>query len=291
LSLADPDVYSIPLILVIGWRGEPGVKDEPQHRKQGRIMLSMLAAMEIPYAVVPQQWEEAEDVVRQAVRSARVDSAPRALIVRKGTFESCGAPPDDRPRYPLVREDAIKAIVDALEASDVVVATTGMTSRELFEYRVARGDGHQNDFLTVGGMGHTSHIAMGIAIQRPNRLVFCLDGDGSVLMHMGSLAINGSLHCSNFKHVVLNNGAHDSVGGQPTVGFDIDIPTVAKAVGYQLILRAETPAEIDQGIRELRTQPGTGLMEVRVNKGSRPDLGRPTTTPVENKEALMKALE
>lgn len=287
MSLADPDVYAVPMILLIGWRGEPGVKDEPQHRKQGRVMVPMLEAMEIPHAVLSTDLHEAQVIVENAVGHAREHSTPYAIVVRKGTFEKFALPEEDRPAYPMGREEAIKVIVDGLQSTDIVVSTTGMASRELFEYRVARGDGHGSDFLTVGGMGHASQIALGVAMQRPDRLVFCLDGDGAVLMHMGSLAINAQLNCPNFKHVVLNNGAHDSVGGQPTVGFDIDIPRVAEAVGYETVLRAEAAGEVEAGLRELRDAPGMGLLEIRVNKGSRPHLGRPTTTPLQNKEGFM----
>ncbi len=287
MSLADPDVYAVPMILLIGWRGEPGVQDEPQHRKQGRVMLPMLEAMEIPHAVLSTDLDEAQAIVENAVGQAREHSKPYAIVVRKGTFENFALAGEDPPAYPMGREEAIKVIVDGLQSTDIVVSTTGMASRELFEYRVARGDGHGSDFLTVGGMGHASQIAFGVAMQRPDRLVFCLDGDGAVLMHMGSLAINAQLNCLNFKHVVLNNGAHDSVGGQPTVGFDIDIPRVAEAVGYQTVLRAESAGEVEEGLRELRDAPGMGLLEIRVNKGSRPDLGRPTTTPIQNKEGFM----
>lgn len=287
MSLADPDVYAVPMILLIGWRGEPGVKDEPQHRKQGRVMVPMLEAMEIPHAVLSTDLDEAQAIVENAVGHAREHSTPYAIVVRKGTFEKFALPDEDRPAYPMGREEAIKVIVDGLQSTDIVVSTTGMASRELFEYRVARGDGHGSDFLTVGGMGHASQIALGVAMQRPDRLVFCLDGDGAVLMHMGSLAINAQLKCPNFKHVVLNNGAHDSVGGQPTVGFDIDIPRVAEAVGYETVLRAEAAGEVEAGLRELRDAPGMGLLEIRVNKGSRPHLGRPTTTPLQNKEGFM----
>lgn len=287
MSLADPDVYAVPMILLIGWRGEPGVKDEPQHRKQGRVMVPMLEAMEIPQAVLSTDLDETQAIVEHAVGHAREQGTPYAIVVRKRTFEKFVLPREDRPAYPMGREEAIKVILDGLQPTDIVVSTTGMASRELFEYRVARGDGHGSDFLTVGGMGHASQIALGVAMQRPDRLVFCLDGDGAVLMHMGSLAINAQLNCPNFKHVVLNNGAHDSVGGQPTVGFDIDIPRVAEAVGYETVLRAEAAGEVETALRELRDARCMGLLEIRVNKGSRPDLGRPTTTPIQNKEGFM----
>jgi phosphonopyruvate decarboxylase len=191
----------------------------------------------------------------------------------------------------LTREEAIRRVVEGLGEEDVVVSTTGMTSRELFEYRECHGESRGRDFLTVGGMGHTSQIALGIAMQRKERRVFCIDGDGSVLMHMGSLAINGARKCRNFHHVVLNNGAHDSVGGMPTVAFDIHWQEVAKAVGYRRVLRADSDAEVRSGMTVLNGSDGPSLMEIRVRKGHRSDLGRPTTSPVENKKAFMEGLQ
>ena len=287
LSLCDPEVYSIPTILLIGWRGEPGVDDEPQHRKQGRVMLPLLEAMEIPHCVLPRDTAEAEIVVEAGIGIAERNSSPYALVVRRGTFEPFALVPETAPLSTLSREDAIKAIVDSLEPPDIVVATTGMASRELFEYREALLAGHAGDFLTVGGMGHASQIALGVALRRPDRQVYCLDGDGAAIMHMGSLAISGQSDCSNLKHVVLNNGAHDSVGGQPTAGFDIEIPAVAKSMGYEVVRAADCLSDLDESLLQLRNARGPGLLEVRVRKGARADLGRPTTTPIENKLAFM----
>jgi phosphonopyruvate decarboxylase len=186
------------------------------------------------------------------------------------------------------REDAIKAIIKNLDDNDITISTTGFASRELFEYRVEKNKGHNKDFLTVGGMGHANQIAMGIALQKPNIRVFCLDGDGAALMHMGSIAINGNLQCNNFRHIVLNNGAHDSVGGQSTVGFNIDFQNIAKASGYDLVLHAKTNKEIIQSMKILKKFDGKVFFEIKVKKGSRKDLGRPTNTPKKNKEDLMK---
>ena len=287
LSLCDPDVYSIPTILLIGWRGEPGLHDEPQHRKQGRVMLPLLEAVEIPYCVLPPDAAEAESVVEAGIGIAGRDGLPYAFVVRRGTFEPFALIPETAPIYTLSREDAIKVIVDSLEPSDIVVATTGMVSRELFEYRAARCAGHAGDFLTVGGMGHASQIALGVAMQRRDRLVYCLDGDGAAIMHMGSLAISGQSGCGNLKHVVLNNGAHDSVGGQPTVGFSIEIPTAARSMGYEVVRTADCLSDLEESLIMLRNTRSPGLLEVRVRKGARADLGRPTTTPNENKLAFM----
>jgi phosphonopyruvate decarboxylase len=289
LSLADTDVYAIPMLLLIGWRGEPNVKDEPQHKKQGRITLELLESMGIKYQMLSSNTNnaEAEKIVQEAVSYAQKNNTPYALVVRKGSFEKYKLKSDTKGGFPLLREQAIKLIVDRLSEKDIVVATTGVTSRELFEYREILGQGHEKDFLTVGGMGHANQIALGIALQKPDRQVFCFDGDGAMLMHMGSLAINANTRCSNFKHIIFNNGAHDSVGGQPTVAYKIDVEAIANAVGYDKVLQANNEYEIKNSLKELQQFNGMVLLEIRVNKGFRSDLGRPTTTPLENKKALM----
>jgi len=290
LSLADSEVYGIPMLLMIGWRGEPGVKDEPQHVKQGRIMTDLLDAMEIPWFVLEAETADVEAVIAQATATMRETMAPVALLVRKGAFEKYKLQKETVTDFPLNREGAVKCIVDLLGEDDVVISTTGMTSRELYEYRAARGDGHGNDFLTVGAMGHTASIALGLAAAQPKRRVICMDGDGSVLMHMGALAIIGQSGNTNLVHIVINNGAHDSVGGQPTAGFSIDLVTIAKACGYRYAASVSSADGIAQALAELNTLQGPVLLEVRVNKGSRPDLGRPKSTPVENRDALMRRL-
>jgi phosphonopyruvate decarboxylase len=291
LSLADQEVYAIPMLLVIGWRGEPGIHDEPQHKKQGRVMLAMLEAMEIPYSILGSERGEAEETIKQAVAGASTAGRPFALVVKKGTFKPFAAPRSEAPTFSLSREEAIQQVLGTLDPDDLVVCTTGMPSREVYEFRTQRASGHHRDFLTVGGMGHASQIALGIALRKQARTVYCLDGDGAVLMHMGALAINGTVKAPNFKHVVLNNGAHDSVGGQPTVGLKIDLLTLAKAVGYETALRAQTKQEVEAAIQVLKSSRGPSLLEIRIRCGARADLGRPLTTPVENKLAFMQFMD
>jgi phosphonopyruvate decarboxylase len=289
LSLADPDVYSIPLLLVIGWRGEPGVKDEPQHVKQGRVMTDLLDAMEIPWFVLEASTPDSGEVVAAACNAMREKMGPAAILVRAGTFDRYTLSSDESADYPMTREDAVQAIADSLGEDDIVVSTTGKTSRELFEHRKASGV-QGNDFLTVGGMGHTASIAMGLARSQPARAVVCVDGDGSVIMHMGALAIIGNSAVPNLLHVVINNGSHESVGGQPTVGYDIDIPAIARACGYRQARSVSGLEDLKSEVALLRRDEGPTLLEVKVRKGSRKDLGRPTSTPIENRDALMKRL-
>lgn len=297
LSLADEKVYSIPMLLVIGWRGEPGVKDEPQHVKQGEVTLGMLDAMDIPHAILPDDTGEAVSVLQQMVSKARERSSPAAIVVRKDTFTGCAPKPAvcDSPELTLKRERALQVILEETCSSDVIVSTTGMISREIFEYREKTNQGHARDFLTVGSMGHCSQIALGIAQAKQGRQVVCIDGDGAAIMHMGSLAINGQYRGGNLIHVVINNGRHDSVGGQPTAGFDIDLPGIALACGYGDAASVHSDDDIRQAMRRLSDTLTPGkppvLLEVKVLPGARSDLGRPTSAPVQNKEAFMTHLD
>jgi phosphonopyruvate decarboxylase len=290
-SLADPEVYGVPMLLLVGWRGQPGVKDEPQHVKMGKVTAEALTAIGVANAVLPTDEAAAVRAIEVAIETARARSAPYALIVGKDTFGEYKLQKQKPSEYALTREAAIEIVIGALPGGTAVVSTTGMPSRELFELRKVRGEEHDGDFLTVGSMGHSSQIALGVALARPDRDVLCLDGDGAVLMHMGGLATIGALGPARFKHVVLNNGAHDSVGGQPTVAFDIDLCAIARACGYKAALRASTADELRQKIGELAAASGPAFLEVRVAKGNRADLGRPTVTPAETKQRFMKYLQ
>lgn len=288
LSLVDPLVYSIPLLLLIGWRGEPGKKDEPQHLKQGQVTLQLLDTMGIKYEILSSDEDKVRKSIENAMEYMVKNKSPYALIVPKGIFSKYELKNMIKTNYELSREEALEKIVLGLKDNDIIVSTTGKASRELFELREKYGQSHEKDFLTVGSMGHSLSIAMGIALEHPDKTVYCIDGDGSLLMHMGGLAIAGSMSPKNLKHIVINNGSHDSVGGQPTVGFDIDMQQIAKGTGYKLILKAETEEDLLQSMVKINNTPELTFLEVMVNKGSREDLGRPTTTPIENKDEFMK---
>ncbi len=290
MSLTDKQVYHIPVLLVIGWRGEPGVKDEPQHRKQGLVTTDLLTAMGIKYEILTDDEANLDVQINRAVEYMRTTGEAFAFVVRKGTFDSYTLHRTDSPELSLTRERAIQMVADSVGDKDVVVSTTGMISRELFEYRVARGKGHEQDFLTVGSMGHASQIALGIATAQPTRRVFCFDGDGATIMHTGNMAIVGQLAPKNYYHIVFNNGAHDSVGGQPTVGLSIDIPAIAKACGYKTCCSVDNESDLVRALKDLPQCQTPYMLEVKVKRGARADLGRPTTTPVENKNALMSFL-
>lgn len=291
MSLSVPGVYSIPMLLLVGWRGEPGKRDEPQHMVQGQATPGILASCGIPFQVLPDYIEGAEQALYTARKHMETTKGPYCLLARRQNFLPYKLQPEPN-KYPLNREEAMKVIVDNLNERDVVIGTTGMLSRELFEYRVAKGQGHEKDFLTVGSMGHASAIALGVSQFRPKRKVFCLDGDGAVLMHMGAMATIGQKAGPNFKHIVINNEAHDSVGGQPT---DAASPTlrfgeIAKACGYRDAFKVSEPEEISEAVRKIRDMDGPVLLEIRTNKGGRKDLGRPTRTPIQNKKDFMHFL-
>jgi len=287
LSLADPEVYSLPMLLMIGWRGEPGTKDEPQHVKQGRVMSALLDALEIPWYELSANTEDVADLIGSAVAQMEERKSPIAILVRKGAFQKYSLRQKKISRFNMSREQAIKTLVDYLAPSDLVVSTTGMASRELYELRVKAQQGHSNDFLTVGAMGHTGSIALGLAKGQVDRKVFCIDGDGSILMHMGAMGVIGCSGVKNLVHIAINNGAHDSVGGQPTVGFDIDFPKIAESCNYAHSFSVDGSDDLSECLMRSRQLDGPVFIEVRVNKGSREDLGRPVSTPKENKSALM----
>ena len=289
-SLTDREVYNIPVLLLIGWRGRPGVHDEPQHVKQGKVTTGLLNVMGVNYEVLSKEEDKAEKQIAKAAAALR-NREVFALVIEKDTFEDYKLQSIEKNDLPLSREEAIKTVAAALGEKDCIVSTTGMISRELFEYRKAKGQGHERDFLTVGSMGHASQIALGIAMSKDDRKVWCFDGDGAAIMHMGSMAVVADKAPNNYIHVVFNNGAHDSVGGQPTVGLKIDIPAVARAVGYKATYSVDNKEDLSVILNEVKNLAGPVLIEIKVSKGNRKDLGRPTTTPIQNKEALMTFLK
>jgi phosphonopyruvate decarboxylase len=291
LSLADEKVYSIPMLLMIGWRGEPGVHDEPQHIKQGEVTLSLLDTMGIPYIILPDDETAAVSAIGAIVTDCKNTGKPHAIVIRKGTFGPYKLRSIVENDYPLCREDALKLVAGHLPKDAIVVSTTGKLSRELYEYRDIMNESHESDFLTVGSMGHSSSIALGIALAKPERKVFCFDGDGAFIMHMGALTNIGNLAPANYIHILFNNGAHESVGAQPTLGFNIDVEAIAKACGYTHAVSIQTAEEINKAIDEALVSQGPSLIEIKVSISSREDLGRPKTTPVENKDAFMKFLD
>lgn len=287
LSLADKNVYRIPLLLLIGWRGEPGVKDEPQHITQGQLTLDLLRCLDIHHTVI-----DADTDIHSVINDAYdflSNERIYALVIRKGTFHTY----TPQRTYPspssFTKEHALTHVIDAIGSDAYIISTTGKLSRELFELREKRNETHSRDFLTVGSMGHTSQIALGAALGNTRRTFYCLDGDGSFLMHMGSTAVNASLCVPNLKHIVFNNGAHDSVGGQPTAARHTSLSAVATACGYKNTRTAANPEELAHAITSMRDGK-CDFLEILVDKGARADLGRPTQSPQTCKQNFMDAL-
>lgn len=288
-SLLNDKVYAIPCVFIVGWRGEPGVHDEPQHIYQGEVTVKLLEDMDIKSFVIGKDTTEEElKSAMAAFNDLLAKGKQVAFVVRKGALEF-----DRKVKYSngntMVREDIIRKITEATE-EDAIVSTTGKASRELFEIREANGQSHGYDFLTVGSMGHSSSIALGIALQKPEKKVWIVDGDGAVLMHMGSMALLGANAPKNVVHIVINNGAHETVGGMPTVAEKIDLVKIAEGCGYEKAVCVDSFETLEVALTEAKTFEGLSLIEVKCSIGARDDLGRPTTTARENKEAFMKCL-
>ena len=291
LSLASPEVYSIPMILLIGWRGEPGIHDEPQHISQGKLTLPLLDTMQIPYSILSDQQDRLAEQLQECYTYLEKNNAPYAIVIRKNTFQDYCLQNNKKVAASISREAAIEKILLSFSKTDIVVSTTGMISRELYELRNKHGMDHSKDFLTVGSMGHASQIALGIALQKKERKVVCIDGDGAAIMHMGGMATIGSFKPSNYVHIVLNNGAHDSVGGQPTIARTIDLCGIASADGYENVLRIKNLSELEDNLSKINIFEKLTFLEVYCKKGARKDLGRPTRTPIQNKEDFMEFLK
>ncbi|MBR7186609.1 MAG: phosphonopyruvate decarboxylase [Clostridia bacterium] len=289
-SLLHEQVYAVPSLFLVGWRGEPGVHDEPQHIYQGVITERLLELLEIEHTVLSKTTsiEELSAFIARACALAK-EGKCAAIVIKKGALEG-----EFTPTYAsenaMVREEIVRLIAEA-SGGDPIVSTTGKASRELFEIREKRGEGHGMDFLTVGSMGHASSIALGIALEKPNVRVWCVDGDGAVLMHMGAMAVVGARKPNNFVHVVVNNGAHETVGGMPTAIGKVDLAKIAEGCGYPLVLRAETYEELNEALRIAQNSNQLTFLEARANLFSRKDLGRPTTTARQNKADFMEYLK
>ncbi len=288
-SLLNDKVYAIPMIFVIGWRGEPGIHDEPQHIYQGEVTVKLLEDMDIATFVLSKDTSE-DELQKQMQEFEKVlkNGKNVAFVVRKGALSYDGKVKYENENE-MIREEIIQHIVKA-SGENPIISTTGKASRELFETRVANNQSHKYDFLTVGSMGHSSSIALGVALNKPNTKIWCIDGDGAVLMHMGSMAVLGANAPKNMIHVVINNGAHETVGGMPTVASNIDLVAIAKACGYPNAVSVSNFADLDKELNAAKLRNTLSFIEAKCSIGARDDLGRPTTTALENKQNFMSFL-
>lgn len=290
LSLADQKLYKIPMLLMIGWRGQPGRRDEPQHLRMGEITPEMLKTMGIPYEILPDYFEGASKVIAKAYEYMEKERSPFALLITRATFTDYKSPRVQEGRYDIHREEAIRVLTNLAGPKDAFVATTGFASRELYEVREKSKEGHERDFLTIGSMGHASSIALGLAYGQPSRTVYCLDGDGAMVMHMGSMVTIAKSGLKGFKHVLLNNASHDSVGGQPTGLGEAGMVSVATSLGYRYADSVSQKEHLEDAIKRFQEAEGPAFLEIKLEVGTRSNLGRPTTAPDENKNEFMRFL-
>lgn len=289
-SLMDKQVYGLPALILMGWRGEPLQPDEPQHRAQGSTQEAQLKALGHPYAIMGKDERVLKQQLLEATSWMQAHGSPYFFLIQAQSFEPYTSTRKNIVRNYPKREAYLEALMPLLSEDFLVVSTTGKTSREWFELREKNKHAHSKDFLSVGSMGHASQIALGLAIKQPSKKVLCIDGDGALIMHMGSLATIGQLAPKNLIHVVINNGAHESVGGQPTAGFDVDIPKIAEACGYAYVSSVEDLESFNSEFLKVLNREGPMLLELKSSVGSRADLGRPSVSPQDNKKELMNYL-
>lgn len=289
-SLTDKYVYNIPTLLLISWRGAPSLNDAPQHNRMGIITPNLLELLGIPYYVYGGDNTALKKMIYEGLERIKEKNVPYALLFAKGDIQPYSHMLDG-PTAEMTREEAIKIIADEMnDSSAVFLSTTGKTSRELFEYREVKGVSHEKDFLNVGAMGYVSSVGFGLSLNTRKKVVV-LDGDASILMHMGNLATIGHHKPDNFYHVILDNHSHDSTGGQPTVADTVDFCEVARAVGYRYAKQVETAAQLKAELKNVKGVNGPALLLVYVKKGARDNLGRPTIPLTKLKESFMKSIE
>ncbi|MBU5431052.1 phosphonopyruvate decarboxylase [Kineothrix sp. MSJ-39] len=289
-SLTNDNVYAVPMVFIVGWRGQPGIHDEPQHVYQGKITKQLLAIMDIESFVITKNTSYDElEIVMAYYRTLLAKGKSVAFIIEKGVLEYDASVAYGN-NYIISREEALTYIL-SVSGNDPVICTTGKASREVYEIREKRRQGHGCDFLTVGSMGHSSSIALGIALQKPETKIWCIDGDGAVLMHMGAIAVIGANAPHNMVHIVINNEAHETVGGMPTVAGKTDFVAMVMACGYQYAVCVQSVQELETELKRVKTYEGLCLLEIKCRLGARDDLGRPVSSPIENKEAFMDFLD
>ena len=291
LSLCDKEVYSIPMLLVIGWRGEPGSLDEPQHMKQGKIQNEILNVMDIPYSIMSCETDDIREIINESCRKAREENTPVAIIIKQNTFTKYNTNEILNNDILKSREEYLEFILKNIPDNSIVLSTTGKTSREVFEIRNRTSGLHNKDFLNVGAMGHCSSIALGVAIMKPDRKVFCIDGDGALIMHMGNLSTVGSRSPVNYNHILLNNSAHESVGGQETSSKIIDFQLLTKSNNYKNSVKINDLNQLKSQFFEFFNKPGPNFFEILIKQGSRENLGRPTIDLKQSKQAFMDFLD
>ena len=290
-SLVGNDLFAIPMIVLVGWRGEPGKKDAIQHSKDGQMQLQLLETLGLSYTIIPSATKSLEIQIQDSIRLARATESPHVILVRKDTFEKYESSKSNKSNKHLMsREYALTKILQGIEPGSIIVSTTGKTSRELYEIRRELGKNDSIDLMLVGSMGHASSLSLGVALENNNRNVFCIDGDGSLIMHMGALSTIGKYSPSNFRHILLNNFSHDSVGGQESSSDIIDFDALSKAVSYNNYFEISDKSEFGKTFSNFQRALGPSFLQIPISKGSRVSLSRPDLTPYQNKKEFMDFL-
>ncbi len=281
VSLADRSVYNIPMLLIIGWRGDDNGLDEPQHIKQGNLTLELLNILGIRYSIIDSSCESSVGVIiNMACKYIRNKCSIYAIVVRRGTFDKSIGYTTGISKHEMNRYEVLDVVHSRLKGNELILTSTGMISREWYEIRRTYGEGHSNDFMNVGAMGHVSQIALGIAKNSPSRTVICIEGDGSALMHMGAMAYNGTSNVKNFKHIILNNGVHGSIGGITSAGLAVKFDEIAKACGYEYSICIDSRENIESKIEKVLSNQKKSLLNILINNIDVENIGRPNKTLV-----------
>ena len=289
-SLCDPDVYSIPVLLLIGWRGEPGKVDEPQHKKMGKVLLPLLETLKVPYNVLEPDVNQIENDCKKALIYFKNNQGPYAFIIRSNFFENYPMKDKVQFNYELVRDEVINLILDNASESDIIVSSTGYISREVYEYREARKKDHNKSFYNVGSMGCACSIGLSIALQKSDRRIIVLDGDGAIIMQMGAFTTIGKYSPSNFVHIIFDNNAHESTGGQPTNSATVNFVKIALAANYKRGKEIKTKKDLIDAIPEIKSEKGPIIFVIKIKMGTKPNLKRPEKSPIELKQDFIKNL-
>ncbi|MFX1321995.1 MAG: phosphonopyruvate decarboxylase [Promethearchaeota archaeon] len=290
-SLCDPDVHSIPILLMIGWRGEPGKIDAPQHKKMGKITLPLLDTLQIPYSILEPDLSVVKNELIKAINYFNDNKGPYAFIFQRGFFKDYEMKFKQSNRYNLTTKEVIQLIMDNLNHKEIIVSTTGYITRELYEYRESKNKDHHKSFYNIGSMGCASSIGLSIALHKPKNRVIVFDGDGAAIMQMGAFTTIGKNSPTNFVHIILDNEAHESTGGQPTNSPNVDFVNVALASNYKWSTRVETSEELLKSIDNIKNRKGPILILIKIKMNSRSELKRPTKSPKEYKEGFMGYLK
>ena len=287
LSLIDKRVYSIPVIILMGWRGEPKSNDEPQHLAQGELTLNLIKTLKSNYYILKGDEKKDFKELRSQIKKLKINHKPLFILVKKNIINNSNVN-IKKIQIKFKREEAIKTIINILGKKNKYISTTGMISRELYEIRKHNKENHSSDFLTVGSMGHASQIALGYSIKSKKNIV-CLDGDGAFLMHMGGIATIGDMKLKNFTHILLNNRSHESVGGQRTTSEIINYAAIAKASGYQKVYgKVDSLSKLKSTLKKTKKIKALKFIECIISPGHRKNLGRPKELPIQNKKSFME---